>query len=98
MDQGVPEGFKLDRQPLEITFTFDGKKVGKLSVPSSSQLKFPCTTGNHAVNLHGKRKYSGDAADCTTAGMFAPADYSPWVTVPDRRGNFKCRLQPLLAH
>jgi hypothetical protein len=94
----VPEDKKLEREPLEITFTFDGKKVGKLSIPSSSQLKFPCTSGNHAVNLHVKRKYSGVSADCTTAGVFYPATYTPWVTAPDRNGSFKCRLQPLTVH
>ena len=98
VDKDVPEDKKLDRQPLEITFTFDGKKVGKLSIPSSSQLKFPCTSGNHSVNLHVKRKYSGVSADCTTAGVFFPATYSPWVTAPDRHGSFNCRLQPITVH
>jgi hypothetical protein len=98
VDKDVPEDKKLDRQPLEIIFTFDGKKVGKLSIPSSSQLTFPCTSGNHAMNLHVKRKYSGVSADCTTGGVFLPGTYTPWVTVPDRHGSFNCRLQPLIVH
>jgi len=98
VDQGLPDNIKPDTQPMEIKFTFDGKKIGKLSIPSSSQLRFPCTSGNHAVDLRVKRKYSGETADCTTAGYFMPAEYSPVVTAPDRRGRFKCRLMPLVAH
>ena|ERR1700694_2397745 len=98
VDQDLPDNIKLNTQPLEITFTFDGKKIGKLSIPSSSRLKFPCTSGNHAVNFHIKRKYSGDVADCTTAGLFFPAEYTPLVSVPDRHGRFKCHLTPIALH
>jgi len=89
VDHGVPKVSSLIRHRWRITFTFDGTKVVKLSVPSSSQLKFPppCTTGNHPLTSMGNANIRL-SADCNNAGMFAPADYSP-CQCPGQAWQFK---------
>ena len=94
-EDGASDDFTFDHSPLEITFKFDGKKVGKLSVPSSAQLKFPCTPGNHAVEMEIKNKRLGVTTKCVSPGVFVPAVYSPWVEEPDRSGRFRCQLHRL---
>jgi len=94
-EEDVPDDVKLDHSPLEITFRLDGKKIGKLSIPSSTQLKFPCTAGDHAMDFEVKNKALGATAHCVTSGLYVSGVYSPWVQRPDRRGNFKCMLHRL---